>query len=256
MKKVLLLGLSGLTLLGCSSGEPGATGSAGMNGVLSSTAEPAGANCAAGGTRIDYGTDKNANGKLDADEVSGTSYVCAPTAAGATGADGATGAYGGTGATGATGFASLIKLTPEPSGSNCALGGTRVDVGLDHGDGGGLARNGNLETGEIDSTAYVCVASDLIAPGSLATRTKDGWSVRCLSWSGGVCTRPQVSVACGTCSSYAPRVRMERPCPSPVTSRSTYASAGVASDPQSGLLAQESYCGSDPTLLQIRCDGW
>ena len=41
-------------------------------------------------------------------------------------------------------------MTPEASGSNCANGGTRIDVGVDDNS------NGALETSEIDQTQYVC----------------------------------------------------------------------------------------------------
>jgi len=211
MKKALFGGSTALGLLlfiGCSSsGETGASGMSGTNGtnaVLSTSSEPAGANCASGGVRIDYGSDKNANGKLDADEISGTSYVCngatpsgdagpegpageagppgpageagppgpageagPPGPAGEAGPPGPAGEAGPPGPAGeagppgADGYTSLIKLTPEPAGSNCAAGGTRIDVGIDNGDGGGTARNGILETGEVDATSYVCNASSI-----------------------------------------------------------------------------------------------
>ena len=61
-----------------------------------------------------------------------------------------------TGATGGTGINSLVKLTAEAPGANCANGGTKVESGLDNGDGGGTANNGVLESGEVDSTSYVC----------------------------------------------------------------------------------------------------
>lgn len=38
--------------------------------------EPAGRNCARGGTRVDAGTDSNRNGVLDEQEVQNTRYVC------------------------------------------------------------------------------------------------------------------------------------------------------------------------------------
>ena len=75
---------------------------------------------------------------------------------GATGSKGATGATGSTGATGAGGYSTLISKTVIPWGGACAGGGTTVSVGLDNGDGGGIARNGILEAGEVDSSANVC----------------------------------------------------------------------------------------------------
>ena len=41
-------------------------------------------------------------------------------------------------------------MTPESAGSNCANGGTRIDVGVDDNS------NGVLEASEIDQTQYVC----------------------------------------------------------------------------------------------------
>lgn len=63
-------------------GAAGATGSNGSNGVnglsslLDLLAEPAGANCLYGGTRVQTGLDGNRNGLLDVGEVTSTSYVC------------------------------------------------------------------------------------------------------------------------------------------------------------------------------------
>jgi hypothetical protein len=48
----------------------------GRNALVKTTAEAAGANCAAGGTRIDAGQDVNGNGVLDAGEITATRYVC------------------------------------------------------------------------------------------------------------------------------------------------------------------------------------
>ena len=41
-------------------------------------------------------------------------------------------------------------MSPESAGSNCANGGTRIDVGVDDNS------NGVLEASEIDQTQYVC----------------------------------------------------------------------------------------------------
>ena len=60
-------------------------GQNGLNALLKTTAEAAGANCTAGGTKIETGLDANRNGTLDAEEInpSQTRYVCngAPAAA-------------------------------------------------------------------------------------------------------------------------------------------------------------------------------
>jgi hypothetical protein len=171
------------TLAACGGGD-GATGPAGANGlaaVLRSTPEPAGANCATGGTRLQAGADTNFNATLDDSEVTTTAYVCngpagatgatgsvgapgvgttgpagAPGATGAAGTPGATGSTGPAGATGAagstgsSGLSSLIKLSAEPAGANCRIGGTKVEAGLD------ASGNGALEAAEVSSTTYLC----------------------------------------------------------------------------------------------------
>lgn len=60
------------------------------------------------------------------------------------------------------GFNSLVSTSTasESPGANCANGGTKVTFtsGLDNGDGGGTARDGTLQSGEIDATTifYSC----------------------------------------------------------------------------------------------------
>lgn len=132
-------GADGMNGANGANGSNGANGTNGTSSLVNVTAEPAGANCANGGERIDTGVDANGNGVLDASEITNTSYVC----------------------NGSTGDQTLVTTTPEPAGSNCADGGLRVDVGVD--DNG----NGVLDASEIDSTSYVCngtsPAADLIA---------------------------------------------------------------------------------------------
>jgi hypothetical protein len=53
-------------------------------------------------------------------------------------------------------FAALVTITPEPIGERCDAGGKRIDVGIDNGDGNGIAEDGVLQPGEIDDTQYVC----------------------------------------------------------------------------------------------------
>ena len=59
-------------------GSAGAAGVDGFNALLATAAEPAGANCAAGGTLVRVGLDANRNGVLDAGEVNVAQnrYVC------------------------------------------------------------------------------------------------------------------------------------------------------------------------------------
>jgi hypothetical protein len=167
-------------------------GSDGAISLINTTAEPAGTRCPAGGSQVAAGIDVNRNGVLDANEVTTTALVCNGAAgaagpagpagpAGVTGATGpagpagttgttgttgavgpagptgATGATGTTGATGPTGPAgspgSLLRITAEPAGTNCAAGGQRIQAGPD------TNGSGVLDNAEVTSTAYVCNGS-------------------------------------------------------------------------------------------------
>jgi hypothetical protein len=54
---------------------------------------------------------------------------------------------------GSPGLNSLIAQSAESAGSNCSVGGLRVDSGLDDN------ADGTLQSGEIDQTGYVCGSS-------------------------------------------------------------------------------------------------
>ncbi len=69
---------------------------------------------------------------------------------GPTGDIGPTGPTGPSGAAGDDAYRSLITWSAD----SCA-DGTTISVGLDNGDGGGIAGNGNLEPGEVDDTAFL-----------------------------------------------------------------------------------------------------
>ncbi len=59
-------------------GPQGIAGTNGLSALINTTTEPAGANCANGGTKIETGLDANGNGTLEAGEinVAQTRYVC------------------------------------------------------------------------------------------------------------------------------------------------------------------------------------
>ncbi|MEE1964467.1 hypothetical protein V1387_17385, partial [Allomuricauda taeanensis] len=60
-------------------GDKGPIGDQGPDGLANlvvTTAEPAGANCSAGGIKVDTGIDDNGNGVLDLSEIDSTEYVC------------------------------------------------------------------------------------------------------------------------------------------------------------------------------------
>lgn len=108
---------------------------AGASGSLvQMRSEPSGANCAAGGKAISVGADGNANGLLEASEISSTRYVCNSTDGGAVVDE----------------LNTLVSVVSEAAGANCVHGGSRVDKGLDSN------ANGVLDAGEVSATNYVC----------------------------------------------------------------------------------------------------
>lgn len=126
MMKKLLFGLSLAGAMGC---NPTTTVSS-----ASAVAEPAGANCAAGGVAIRSGVDTDNDGVISASEAKSTQYVCNGVAA----------------APADAGVATLNKVVAEAAGANCADGGYAFQTGLD--DNG----NGQLDAAEVDSTQYLC----------------------------------------------------------------------------------------------------
>ena len=151
----LLFGVCSLSFIACSSGT-GPAGAPGANALVSTSPEPAGANCANGGTKIQVGLDTNGNGVLDPSEVNQaeTTYVC----------NGPSGPNG-------TGTNSLVSTTSEPPGTNCQFGGERIDTGLDKND------DGKLDASEITNTTYVCNTAPtgtLSASSGLVVNVKPG----------------------------------------------------------------------------------
>ncbi|WP_100641803.1 alkaline phosphatase [Alteromonas facilis] len=72
-------GAQGATGPAGQNGAPGQDGSAGLTSLTVQTALEVGdINCPNSGVQFDSGLDSNANGELDADEISQTNYVCAP----------------------------------------------------------------------------------------------------------------------------------------------------------------------------------
>ena len=121
-----------------------------VNQLFTTTALPLGdANCPCGGSRIDTGLDDGdgggtaCDGVLQPGEVTATSYSCVVDNSGDCLMPDPP--------------PSLVATTSLPVGdANCPYGGTEIETGLDNGDGGGIANDGVLEPGEIDSTQYIC----------------------------------------------------------------------------------------------------
>ena len=119
-------------------GQDGADGADGAQG-------PAGADGQDGADGADGAQGPaGADGQDGADGADG-----AQGPAGADGQDGTDGQDGADGTNGTDGLNAIVSMTPESAGSNCANGGTRIDVGVDDNS------NGVLPS-EIDQTQYVC----------------------------------------------------------------------------------------------------
>jgi hypothetical protein len=146
-------GPQGIQGVAGTNGINGVNGTNGLNSVALTAVEPAGANCASGGVKLEFGPDVNGNGLLDAAEIvpALTQYVCNG-ASGAVGAVGPQGIQGVAGTNGTNGLNALVKTTVEPAGANCVAGGTKVETGLD------ANNNGVLDLAEINTaqTTYVC----------------------------------------------------------------------------------------------------
>jgi hypothetical protein len=84
-------------------------------------------------------------------------------------ANGTPGPIGPQGVAGTNGLNALIKTTIEPSGSNCANGGTKIETGLD------ANGNGFLEAGEVNvsQTKYVCNGSNSALGSGSNSKTMD-----------------------------------------------------------------------------------
>lgn len=155
-------------------GVDGADGANGLQALVVTSPEPAGANCATGGIKIEIGFDSDHSGVLDTTEMNQllTSYTCngqqGPQGAegaqgpqgpeglqgpaGARGPEGLQGIQGPQGFVGPGGLSAMVVSTVEPTGLNCATGGVKLESGLD------ANRNGILDHAEIDATLtrYVC----------------------------------------------------------------------------------------------------
>ena len=133
-------------------GAPGADGADGMNAIIETMTEPAGTNCANGGVKIQVGIDTNSDGVLQPTEINPaqTQYVC----------------------DGGSTVNTLLTSVTVPSLTLCDAGGRIVSHGLDNGDNGGTAANGQLESGEIDFSTTYCTSYTIELFIDIDTRTQ------------------------------------------------------------------------------------
>jgi hypothetical protein len=126
-------------------GTDGSDGFHAINMLLNVVPEEPGANCPAGGTRIDYGYDHNLDGALGSGEVTGTMFIC-------NGEDGQDGQDGQDGRDGEDALRLQVSVSLEPPGPNCANGGQRIVLGYD------TVGDGAIDL--VSSDSYVCNGVD------------------------------------------------------------------------------------------------
>ena len=142
-------------------GDKGDKGDDGFTTLWQTIAEPAGPNCVAGGKLFRFGLDVDRDNILQADEINGSQFVCNGEAGndgvagpkgdkGDKGDTGAKGDTGDTGVAGASGFTTLVALSAEAAGANCAAGGERVAYGRD------LNGDGELGANEETGARFIC----------------------------------------------------------------------------------------------------
>ena len=122
-------------------GEAGTVGPDGVSQLVSITEEAAGDNCAHGGQRLEFGTDANGDGNLDADEVASTQYVCSPAPA-----------------------AEIIFAKSQGAEGDCANGTVVTSYGVDSN------QNGELETSEVAGIFEACNSApvaEILHPGDV-----------------------------------------------------------------------------------------
>lgn len=160
-------------------GAPGIAGANGLNAVTKTTVEPAGANCATGGVKLEFGPDTNGNGILDAGEIilALTKYVCNGLVGpqgpigltGAAGAIGAQGPIGLTGPAGPSGALNAWSLTGN-AGTNPATNFIGTTGAQDW-----VMRTNNIERARITSSGNVGVGTS--SPPYKLTTVDDGLGV-------------------------------------------------------------------------------
>jgi hypothetical protein len=148
-------GLNGTAGLDGQNGADGQNGTDGIDGnssLIEFTDIAIGADCAAGGIRVEGGSDANLNDQLDEGEITDNYILCngVDGAEGAMGLTGDTGEAGADGAAGVDGKNSLVTFTEVSPGSDCEIGGVRVETGID-------ANSDNiLQSGEVSDEEYLC----------------------------------------------------------------------------------------------------
>ena len=120
-----------LVLGACGAASDPVAGQAASGRAVARLADAA-TTCANGGNVLKYGVDKNGNGKLDDDEVTGSFDIC----------NGVSG--------------TLTKLVNVAAGDQCYAGGVLVKAGSD------TNGNGTLDDSEVTSTTPICAANSQI----------------------------------------------------------------------------------------------
>ena len=158
--------------LSTTAGAAGTNGVDGKNTLVKTTTEPAGVNCATGGTKVEVGLDTNSNGVLDASEVNTalTKYICNG-AVGATGTQGIQGVAGTNGAQGPQGIQGVAGAN-GPQGPAGANGLSAYDIAVQNGYTG-------TQTQWLSTTAGAAGTNGVDGKNSLVKTTTEAAGVNC-----------------------------------------------------------------------------
>lgn len=176
-------GTNGSATIEGGSADDGADGADGKPSEVIISEEPAGENCAVGGTKVENRSDKNGNGTFEESEIT-VKYVCngadgqsdqgepgktenngtdgkngtagSKGDRGDQGSQGEQGPTGEKGETGPDGYDSLTSIVDEPAGDKCENGGQKFMSGIDS------DRNGILDENEVKNSYYICNGEDAV----------------------------------------------------------------------------------------------
>jgi hypothetical protein len=161
---VLVANITGPQGVSGAAGAQGVAGANGLNALTKTTVEPAGANCATGGVKLEFGPDANVNGILDAGEIvpALTKYVCngavgpqGPAGvAGPAGPAGVAGPQGPQGPAGPSGALNAWSLTGN-AGTNPATNFIGTTGAQDW-----VMRTNNVERARISSSGNVGIGTN------------------------------------------------------------------------------------------------
>ncbi len=152
-------------------GAPGPVVEANQSLLRINPIQPGNESCPMGGAVLLAGIDLSDDGELGDDEIHTANTVC-------NGVIGSNGINGMQGVDGQTGASALVEQR-QPHPSVCPVG-IIIEFGIDDGNGGGIAHDGTLQTGELLESLNVCSTPLAYGPiTDMASGSANGVTVNC-----------------------------------------------------------------------------